>query len=170
MLKHCYVCKLSKDISLFGKNRSKKDGLACECKKCKKQKDKEYSSIQENAEKIRKKALEWYYNNTEQAKEKMKVVGKKWREDNRDRWNTKAARYRASKLKATPPWLSTEQLKDIETEYSLASWCSEVLKTSYHVDHIIPLKGKLVCGLHVPWNLQVIPAAVNLSKGNRIVI
>ena len=73
----------------------------------------------------------------------------------------KAAR-RAAKLQQTPPWLTEAQKKEIRDIYKN---CPE----GYHVDHIIPLKGKEVRGLHVPWNLQYLPAAENLKKGNRVI-
>jgi 5-methylcytosine-specific restriction endonuclease McrA len=61
---------------------------------------------------------------------------------------------------ATPPWLPEEMIKQIERIYLSAG-------PDDHVDHIVPLKNELVCGLHVPWNLQVLPAKVNMSKSNR---
>lgn len=62
----------------------------------------------------------------------------------------------------TPPWLTNSMLSDIEGFYKQAQDSPEDM----HVDHIVPLQGEFVSGLHVPWNLQVIPASDNLSKGN----
>lgn len=72
-----------------------------------------------------------------------------------------------NKLLATPSWLTIKQKYEIGEFYYAAMKLEEETGTKYHVDHIIPLQGKNVCGLHVPWNLQVIPAKENLSKGNR---
>lgn len=74
---------------------------------------------------------------------------------------------RANKENRTPKWLSFEQKLDIECFYYKAMRYEEETGIKYHVDHIIPLNGKLVSGLHVPWNLQVIPAKDNLRKGNK---
>ena len=74
------------------------------------------------------------------------------------------AKRRAKLLNATPLWADFDAIK---VEYQLANWCSEVTGIKYHVDHIIPLRGKLVCGLHVENNLSIIPAKENLSKGNK---
>jgi hypothetical protein len=79
-------------------------------------------------------------------------------------------RYTTNKLNATPKWLTKEHLNQIESFYWLAKLQYELTDEKYHVDHIVPLKGKTVCGLHVPWNLQVIPALENISKGNKIVL
>lgn len=68
--------------------------------------------------------------------------------------------------KATPPWLSVEQRADIQAIYFKARWMTNVTKVAHHVDHIIPLKHPDCCGLHVPWNLTVIPADENIKKKN----
>ena len=70
------------------------------------------------------------------------------------------------RLKRTPPWLTPTQKEEIKNFYLLRDDARILTGENYHVDHIIPLQGKLICGLHVPWNLQVLPASINLSKNN----
>lgn len=74
----------------------------------------------------------------------------------------------AAKLSATPSWLTNEQREDIASVYTAAA--IETAKTGipHEVDHIIPLRGKTVCGLHVAWNLRVIQAHKNRQKSNSL--
>lgn len=67
------------------------------------------------------------------------------------------AQKKALKLKATPPWADKAVIKEIYAN------CPQ----GYHVDHIVPLKGKNVCGLHTPENLQYLPAIENMKKSNK---
>ena len=93
---------------------------------------------------------------------------KKWQKDNLDKDAAKTAKRRAAKLKALPNWLTKEELEQIKELYTCAQMFKLYTGEEYHVDHIIPLQGENVCGLHVPWNLQVIPAKENLSKSNKL--
>ena len=102
----------------------------------------------------------WYYNKG----------GKKICSDRRKKWyatphgksveDAKRVRRRATQLNATPKWLTKNDKEKIRKIYAK---CPK----GYHVDHIVPLKGKDVCGLHVPSNLRIITAHKNQSKGNR---
>ena len=79
------------------------------------------------------------------------------------------AKRHARKLDACPQWLSNTDLAKIKSIYKMSTALSNKSKTPHHVDHIIPLQGLLVSGLHVPWNLRVIPAAENLTKSNHLI-
>lgn len=102
-----------------------------------------------------------------------------WRESNRDkfrervrRWRAKnpgqvtaqAAQRRAARTKATPLWADRDKIKALYVEARRMRDNGE----DVHVDHIVPLNHPDVCGLHVPWNLQVIPATENLRKSNKL--
>lgn len=71
------------------------------------------------------------------------------------------ARYRAARRKATPPWLTKDDLSKIRQVYAEAKRLSVETGVPYEVDHIVPLAGKVVSGLHVPWNLRAIPKVEN---------
>ena len=87
-----------------------------------------------------------------------------WKKRNPEYFSAKQAERNALKANATPVWVNSFF---IEEAYSLAAMRTKILGFNWHVDHIVPMKSKLVCGLHVENNLQVIPAKHNISKGNR---
>lgn len=70
---------------------------------------------------------------------------------------------------ATPKWLTAEHKMEIRLKYRLAIELSRRTGVRHAVDHIIPLQGEEVCGLHVPWNLEVITQDENLKKSNKLV-
>ena len=70
---------------------------------------------------------------------------------------------------ATPKWLTAEQKLEIRFHYRMAIALSRATKIPHAVDHIIPLQGEDVCGLHVPWNMQVLTQDENLQKSNKLI-
>ena len=77
------------------------------------------------------------------------------------------AKRHASKMQRTPSWLNDGHWLEMESIYK---YCSSLrsIGLDYEVDHIIPLQGELVSGLHAPWNLQILTGSENASKGNRL--
>jgi hypothetical protein len=92
---------------------------------------------------------------------------KEWKRNNKDKVNAQNAKRRAARQQAAPAWLTAEHLTQIKLFYTAAQECLWFTNESLHVDHIVPLLGKDVCGLHVPWNLQVLPASENEKKNNK---
>lgn len=97
----------------------------------------------------------------------LKEQQNQWRLNNKARHNALCKKRKLAKTQRTPAWLNDSQILAIECKYSLAFMLSNNTGESWHVDHSVPLQGEQVCGLHVPWNLRVITAKENLSKGNR---
>jgi len=117
-----------------------------------------------NLEKFRKRSKDWYKANPD----KVKKFLKKYARSNPDVCNAKNAKYRASKLKATPIWLNEVHIEQIKSFYVEAKKLESIDNIIRHVDHIIPLQGITVCGLHVPWNLQILTAEENQTKKNKL--
>jgi hypothetical protein len=162
-MKTCKRCCEAKDLSSFYKDKSRKDGYHCYCKPC--AKETKTAAYQKNKTHYAKKARQWKEANPEKAKE----VARKARQTHKAKRRADWTHYNTSKLNACPSWLTDEQRKKIEGLYKFAKFLEELSCNSiqYHIDHIVPLRGKNVCGLHVPWNLQILNARDNLSKGNR---
>jgi hypothetical protein len=161
-MKHCNKCNTAKPFTGFYKNKSKKDGYASICSACNK--------VLSNCWKEQHSAENRLYNTQWQQQNKDKKLHnhKKWRQSNPNKVSSYTALRRAVKLQATPKWLKEEHYKQIESFYWLAKLQCELTDSKYEVDHIVPLKGKTVCGLHVPWNLQILTERENRFKSNRI--
>lgn len=150
--------------------RSKK--WAEQNKEQKRQKSKEYYLL--NKEKIKANVKKYREENPEKKKlmdkqhyeknkESILKATSEYKKANRGRYNYHSATYDASKIKATPSWANKDFIK---CYYSVAAMLNREGLEVWTVDHIVPLRGKTVCGLHVENNLRVITKSENSSKSN----
>jgi hypothetical protein len=161
------------------KHRERRNELQRERRKRnpEKYKKQEKTYNEKNREKRRFKTAEWRKNNPERSKQSQL----KTREKYKDRYNSKTREWREkNKIKTveysirrslaealrTPKWLNEQQLNDIVDVYKKAKEVSISTGLHMQVDHIIPLRGNNVSGLHVPWNLQIIEGKLNGKKSN----
>lgn len=109
------------------------------------------------------KAAAWSVSNPA----KMRAARSAWKVANKDKVNATDAKRRAMLLNAMPKWLTESQKAEITDVYRVARRLTKATGEQYHVDHIAPLVGLRVCGLHVPWNLRVMLAKDNYRKSNK---
>jgi len=162
-MKTCNKCGEEKPLSEYHKRSNRPSGVKSYCKACAKKLFAEYR--ESNIGRISENRKAWYRNNREselrKADEYRRLHPEKYA-------HNQLIKYYDLKDR-TPYWLTPEHRREMELVYEHARDCKLITGEEYHVDHIVPLRGKNVCGLHVPWNLQVLPSDVNDSKGNKLV-
>ena len=159
-MKKCTHCNVIKNLSSFYNKKCSKDGKSSHCIECDKKKTAIYRSSPERKEKARKTTADWVSKN----KKRKLQTDRLYKKHNRHKCNYwESVRYTA-KLKRTVKWANTNKIKEF---YKEAQRLTKETGVLHNVDHVIPLQGKLVSGLHVETNLQVIPASENLSKSNK---
>ena len=138
----CRICEADKPLDEYS-IRNDNGKYRTECKPC-----------------LAKKTKLWYKEN----KERFKPINAKWAASNRDKKNASEAKRRAAKLQRTVAWGNKDLIDDV---YARAKRLTEATGIPMEVDHIYPLQGAMVSGLHVENNLQILPKAVNASKSNK---
>ena len=160
MTKVCPKCFKELSLGSFYKDKTR-GNVRPVCKSCTSQAGKTWRAS--NKEQKSLKDREYRKSHAEEIKNFQKAYYQK----NKSRYLANFFKRKAAKLQAIPSWLSTVQLEEIDYLYKLREEVNSLSDYEYEVDHIVPLQGKNVCGLHVPWNLQLLPKEVNRAKSNK---
>jgi hypothetical protein len=160
-LKYCKKCDISKDESLFGKSKNRSDGLRSVCKICNNSQSAQWK--QQNYDQYLLYNMLWAHQNPELVK----ISKDTRRRRNLSKFAAKESNRRAAKLQRTPKWLTTSDLIEIQWAFDIAKDMTTSTGIKHEVDHIIPLRGDNISGLHCPQNLRIITKSENSSKRNR---
>lgn len=160
--KICSSCHQEKPVDAFYKQTKRGLlGVRGSCKICVNLKKKTYR--EENKEHISTlKKTNYEKNKAHHLSQK-----REYRQANKGKINALVAARKSVIKQRTPIWLSKVDVERIKNEYQLASLLSKITNEPWHVDHIIPLQGKYVSGLHIPSNLRAIRGIENISKKNK---
>jgi hypothetical protein len=132
-----------------------------------------------NLDKLKAQHATYYATNLDKERKRIAKYGAKYRAINAERVRERHAKYhaenldkrcaieakrRSAKLQRTPPW---SHIPSTQVFYTEAHRLTKETGVAHHVDHIVPLQGDLVSGLHVAWNLRPLDAGLNCSKSNK---
>jgi hypothetical protein len=177
MNRTCRICAVEKLITEFSKHKTYKDGIDTSCKECVRERKrqvwaadperyraygKKYKAA--NKELIAERNKKYVLDNSETRKATMQS----YRQRTKDRQAEYVRRRQSAKMQRTPKWLTEDDVWVMREAYNLAKIRTNMFGFGWHVDHILPLQGKTVSGLHVPTNLQVIPWIENVRKHNKV--
>jgi len=187
-LKTCSACGLSKPLADYHKDKTKRLGVSSSCKPCAKARssawykdntERALASSKERYPAVRDRRLESMREWRERNPKRKQQIDRLWRASNPDRkrknwreWKAnnpqksaqESSLRRASKRMATPGWADHNAIKALFAE---AARLTKVTGIKHQVDHIVPLKSELVCGLHCESNMQILTQVENLKKSNR---
>ena len=172
--KVCTKCEEEKGVSLFAKSKSRKDGCNNWCKACMSEYRKSYNKTEKAKAASRESSLKHHRENRDRLVEDMREYHaanrdpirerqKQYYEDNLPYMLQRASVGRGERAKRTVSWANQQM---IDAYYMEARRLEDLTGIKFHVDHIIPLQGELVSGLHVETNLQLLPAHENIGKSN----
>ena len=151
-MRTCTKCNLELSELEFFTDKSCKDGLRRMCKSCDKAKFARWRAI--NKERHNAVSRKWHTDNRELCVQR----AMKWNREHKEERRQLVYQYKKHLRKATPKWVDKNALADFYRNRP----------AGYHVDHIIPLRGENVSGLHVLWNLQYLTPEENCSKSNKV--
>ena len=137
----------------------------------------EYFRVYNRTDEVKDRKHAWYQENREQVIQaaatrpaaQLREYRNTWKENNKLQVRADTKARRRKHREATPKWLSRRQKSEIRQLYQIAITMTQTTGEQYVVDHIVPLRGEEVCGLHVPWNLRVVTQDENLKKSNKLV-
>lgn len=175
-LKNCCICDETKPLEMFQKDKKKKiSKYKGACKACLSEKAKKHRASEKYKKRIAStefKERNRQYSKKRYLKDKEKCMARSrvWANSPKGKIVRRiaASKRKAAKMNACPPWLSDSQYNEMKVIYLKAVTMEKKTGEKYHVDHVAPLQGENICGLHVPWNLEPITAAANLAKANHI--
>jgi len=184
--KNCNKCLELRPLSQFRKRGGGRPGHSTECDLCRSARRRARYAVDDdyrrkildaqrainasNPVKNRAKARAWAVANPERALERKRewrkanndhnnAYQREWIKRNKGTKNAATARRAASRILATPKWVTKAEIRQIY---------KDAASRGLHVDHIVPLRSEIVCGLHVPWNLQLLTEKENREKSNKI--